>query len=394
MAQGKCEYCGTEFDPTQGICPLCGIPEDVIQQTIRRAPKKEEPAYNREKNHSRSRSRGGRHRTTKKEHIPKWLSILICLILTLTVLVGVIFAMYSMGAFDLKPKEIPDDALTLPYDDQEDKEEVPDVPDVPEVESILCTGIALSFPEVSLFEEGETVALSVNFQPENTTEEIIWTVEDNEIASVDQSGVVTARSHGTTTVAVTCGAQTASCEIINDFGAILEDDEVPDETTNNASFNLIDFTLREKDETATITVNNAPEGVEIVWSVANSAVATINDGVVKAVSKGTTKVTANVGGKELTCIVRCNLAGDVAPSNENAEVVQSAELSHTDVTIAVGETFVLSASGGTATPIFASNNGAVCSVSEAGTVTGIAGGSTKITVKLGDKTLTCVVYVK
>lgn len=60
---------------------------------------------------------------------------------------------------------------------------------------------------------GDMADLIATVNPENTTDVLEWTSEDQNVASVDQFGIVEAHSEGTTTITVTCGSVKAICEV-------------------------------------------------------------------------------------------------------------------------------------------------------------------------------------
>lgn len=64
-----------------------------------------------------------------------------------------------------------------------------------------------------LLEEGEGVRLTANVAPSNTTDRLIWTSDDETVASVDETGMVVARKYGNATIQVVSGNHTASCTV-------------------------------------------------------------------------------------------------------------------------------------------------------------------------------------
>ncbi|MGN0980443.1 MAG: S-layer homology domain-containing protein [Candidatus Avoscillospira sp.] len=60
---------------------------------------------------------------------------------------------------------------------------------------------------------GETIPLSATVTPENTTDTVVWTSSNNAVATVSDSGVVTAVSKGTALITATAGSFSASCAV-------------------------------------------------------------------------------------------------------------------------------------------------------------------------------------
>lgn len=75
-----------------------------------------------------------------------------------------------------------------------------------------CTGIKLDRDTLTIA-RGETATLTATVEPADTTDTIVWSSENDSIATVED-GVVTAVGQGETTITATCGNQTASCKVI------------------------------------------------------------------------------------------------------------------------------------------------------------------------------------
>ena len=76
---------------------------------------------------------------------------------------------------------------------------------------VPCTGIVLGADTLS-FTTTDTQALEVVVSPSNTTDTIVWSVSPSGIVTVD-NGVVTPLTNGTCTITVTCGSQSATCNV-------------------------------------------------------------------------------------------------------------------------------------------------------------------------------------
>lgn len=75
-----------------------------------------------------------------------------------------------------------------------------------------CTGIKLDKDTLTIA-CGEKATLTATVEPADTTDKVVWSSKDDNIATVE-NGVVTAVGHGETTITATCGNQTASCKVI------------------------------------------------------------------------------------------------------------------------------------------------------------------------------------
>lgn len=76
---------------------------------------------------------------------------------------------------------------------------------------VPCTGITLDQSSIA-FTNGTPVTLAATVTPENTTDDIVWSVSDPTVASCE-GGVVYPLKNGSATVTVTCGNYSASCAV-------------------------------------------------------------------------------------------------------------------------------------------------------------------------------------
>ncbi len=430
MAQIKCEYCGTLFDPDQGICPLCGIPEEEgmytsyttptpvapVAPVAPRTPMPAEPKRPMRKadmeiQRAAERSaRSSRKQKSKKneDKVPAWIGVTICGVLTIAVVLGGGIALLQTGVF--QASEELEEVLSLPYASEDETTGDVLVEEEPQIQvdtNVACNSLSLNYSEVTLFEAGEQLTLVANTDPAEAAENVAWISGDDSICTVSSTGVVTAISGGSTTVTAVCGEQMATSQIRCGFESATTDEEtgetvtttdtVVDETNFTASLNLSDFTLFDAGETAQLVVNGAPSSVDVTWKIANEAVATVSDsGLVTGLKTGTTKVTCTVGDQILECYVRCNMINSTVAGGETSTggtTSTTATLSHTDVTIAVGESFTISVQGSTAAHTFTSSNGGVCLVDASGKVTGTGSGTANVTTEVNGETMTCVVRI-
>lgn len=74
-----------------------------------------------------------------------------------------------------------------------------------------CTGITLDKGTLTIA-RGETATLTATVEPADTTDTIVWSSENDSIATVE-NGVVIAFGLGETTITAACGDKTASCKV-------------------------------------------------------------------------------------------------------------------------------------------------------------------------------------
>ena len=233
---------------------------------------------------------------------------------------------------------------------------------------------------------GSTDTLSATVAPSNVTNKAVtWASSNTKVATV-VNGVIKAVSKGTAkiTVATVDGEKAASCTVTVN----------PVVKVTSVSLNKTTDTLT-VGSTDTLSATPAPGNATnktVTWTTSNSKVATVVNGVVKAVSAGTVKITATTvdGSKTASCTVMVN----------NPVVkVTSVKLNKTTDTLKVGNTdrLIATAAPGNATNksvIWASSNTKVATVVN-GVVKAVSKGTAKITVTTvdGKKAASCVVTV-
>ena len=176
----------------------------------------------------------------------------------------------------------------------------PDRPEEPE--KPVLTGVKASVEKAEL-KVGETTKATATIMPEGAEGvELAWTSSDDKIATVDKDGNVKAVAEGTATLTVTAtqgsgdGAVTKTATVdvtvIKDGGTDPEPEKPVVLTGVKASVKKADLKVGETTKaTAKITPEKA-ENVTFAWASSDKKVATVDaDGNVKAVGKGTAKLT-------------------------------------------------------------------------------------------------------
>ena len=172
----------------------------------------------------------------------------------------------------------------------------------PEPEKPVLTGVKASVEKAEL-KVGETTKATATIMPEGAEGvELAWTSSDDKIATVDKDGNVKAVAEGTATLTVTAtqgsgdGAVTKTATVdvtvIKDGGTDPEPEKPVVLTGVKASVKKADLKVGETTKaTAKITPEKA-ENVTFAWASSDKKVATVDaDGNVKAVGKGTAKLT-------------------------------------------------------------------------------------------------------
>ncbi len=235
---------------------------------------------------------------------------------------------------------------------------------------------------VSLDKSSKTLAIGDTFKLTATVEsnsasnpKLKWTTSNKKIATVNQSGKVTAKKPGTVTikVKVTDGTnKTATCKV-----KVVR--EVTKVTLNKRILTV--YLGETKKLKATVKPTNATiKGVK--WTSENPEIAEVVGGEVLGLKEGTTKITAtakDTSKKKATCHVT------VIKREEKKEVpVSSILLSAKDITLVKGQSekikYTLVPYNHTDKIYFDSTNRSVATVTSAGTVLGRKAGAASIII--------------
>lgn len=124
----------------------------------------------------------------------------------------------------------------------------------------------------------------------------------------------------------------------------------------------------------------------ILWTSSDPAVATVEDGIVTAQGVGQAEITASCGGVEAVCQVTVEIP------------LKEIHLSQTEAVLAIDETMQLTADADPADAtgfavVWSVEDSEIATVSEDGTVTAVAVGTTTVTASCGEISASCTVTV-
>lgn len=173
------------------------------------------------------------------------------------------------------------------------------------------TPLVLNRKEITFEEEGDSWIL---YDGTVDTSEILWSSDNNEVATIE-NGKVVAVGVGDTTIYATYNGSTASCLIHCVFdeqdngsnSGVGEADGDAKRTYKlyNPYGRADDVTIKVGSEfPLTLVDEDKNEVKDATWKVEKSKICSYNKGKVKGLAAGTTKVTASYDGKTYTCIVR------------------------------------------------------------------------------------------
>ena len=185
------------------------------------------------------------------------------------------------------------------------------------------TGVSLNTDSLTL-EEGGTATLTATITPSNATDQnVTWSSDNQNVATVDQNGEVTAVSAGTATITVTTedGSKTATCVVTVTAATVPVTGVTLSQTQASLYYNRTPNTLI---LTATVAPDNATNQA-VTWTSSNPSVAKVENGVVTALARGTAVITATAAdgsGASASCTV--TVRPDIPPANPNYRITVEA----------------------------------------------------------------------
>ena len=168
---------------------------------------------------------------------------------------------------------------------------------------VSVTSVTLDLASIELT-AGETGQLTATISPSNATNQnVSWSSSNEAVATVSNTGLISAAGEGTATITVTTedGNFTATCDVT--VIAPPSTIAVTGVSLDNTSVSM--WVDENRQLTATVAPNDATNQ-NVSWSSNNPAVATVsNTGLVTAVNKGTATITVTTddGGFTASCAV-------------------------------------------------------------------------------------------
>lgn len=150
------------------------------------------------------------------------------------------------------------------------------------------TGLTLSDTTISLV-KGTSQTVTAKVKPSNATNQAIsWRSANENVATVDQKGVITGVQAGTTTIT----ASTIDGSKSSDVRVIVTNERIE---VTEITLDRISDTMTTDDEDIVLTPTIKPDNAtntSIRWNSSNTSVAIVVNGVVQIRGEGTTKITA------------------------------------------------------------------------------------------------------
>ena len=250
--------------------------------------------------------------------------------------------------------------------------------------TVAVTGVRLDKTSLSFTGTGSCQILTATVSPSNATNNTLtWSSSNTSVATVFY-GVVEAVGFGTATItAKSNNGKTASCTVtVNPIA-------VTGVSLNKTSLSFTG-TGSSQTLTATVSPSNATNKT-LTWSSSNTSVATVSNGVVKAVGFGTATITAKSNnGKTASCSVTVN---PIQPTGIKA-TPETSTLYGLNGTVKLSAN-VMPSNATNKAVTWSSNNTSVATVSSDGTVKAVGYGTAVITAKtVNGLTSNCTINVK
>lgn len=265
MSKIICEVCGTRYPDSAEQCPICGYvagggdnePEQGVQAEELEVPArpkvrggrfskanvrkrlKNQAVY--EEPEVRSRAAVKENKEEEEEAYDSeeefeeengkksgtLLNVLLVLvIIALLAVSAYIFLQYFMPNFLGKEPEV---VPTEPYVEQTEvsTETVAPTEAPTEAPTVPCQQLVLDVTDITLRETGAMYLLNVQILPEDTTDGIMYISSNEEVATVNEEGRITAVGEGSVVITIVCGEQQLECNVVCDFSP--EETEAPTE---------------------------------------------------------------------------------------------------------------------------------------------------------------------
>jgi hypothetical protein len=270
-------------------------------------------------------------------------------------------------------------------------ETLPTAAPTEETVDLRCKEIHLAQEEIVFEEIGVQFQIEPILTPSNTDEQCTYFTNNDAVATVNGSGLVTAIGSGEAIISVRCGNASVECRVL------VPEPKIP------FALDFSEVTLNAGGESY-VLYSGELNSDEIVWASEDETIALVQDGIVIAVGAGTTTIYASYNGETATCVVYCDFEGVTSEEETQAPVADNGPyklknafgFSNSDVTLRIGESFTLilvdkygDKVDGVSWSVI---DGSSCSVKD-GVVTGDSSGKSTVVATYNGEEHTCLVRV-
>ena len=240
---------------------------------------------------------------------------------------------------------------------------------------------SISIKSATEIQYGQTEKLNVTYNPVDTTDDttVIWTSNDDKIATVSTDGTVNAIGVGDAIITARVGDKTATCHV-----TVLP---VPLNSISIKEQNIALNKGASKELTVIYTPENTTDDKTIIWTSNKENIVSVENGKITAKAAGTAIITATVGDKTATTTVTVNIPLESISLNKTELTVNKGETANLDIIYNPIDTTIEKAESWT------SSDTNVVTVNEYGLITAVGRGTAYVKAKVGDKEATCKVTV-
>ena len=255
MSKIICDVCGSRYPDTSAQCPICGC---VNNKAVKAPEEPREPAVQVDFP-ERTSTPGGRFskanvskrnqgKTFTEEPAPRAKQmkpqtkpqvqedydfeeefeeesgkkrggfvnvLLVILIIALLGVCAYLFVQFFMPSF------FGSDPIIAPTEPVVAATEAPTEAPAPTLPPMIpCEKLVLEEKTITLLEAGQVQQLNIEVKPENSTDGLIYISSNEEVATVDEQGNVTAVGEGSVVITAFCGAQQLECNVICNFSGV------------------------------------------------------------------------------------------------------------------------------------------------------------------------------
>ncbi len=237
---------------------------------------------------------------------------------------------------------------------------------------VVYDGITdLELPTTARMLNGGSIKLRPEITPDGAESTLEWASSDKSVAKVDENGIVTACSVGSTVITVSADGVSAQCTV-----SVYE----PETAATGIAFSETAVTIKKGDTYVPKYAFTPADGEAVItWKSSNESVAAVDvDGTVTALSDGETVITATINGASASCTVTVYTPIIYVESIGFLSTDLTINLNDT-VNLAVNPGYSASPSGYSESLLWSSSDSSIVSV-ENGIITAKSCGTADITV--------------
>lgn len=422
MSKIICDVCGTSYPDTASQCPICGCVRPGEARSVMGDTEDRElnggytyvkgGRFSKSNVRKRNKASGGfepapvssttdddREKSDNKGLV---IAAIVLLLAIIAVVIYISVQFFLPGISSTEPSKQP----TLPGHTGTTESTSLEVP---------CEKLKLDVTAITFDKLNTARMIYATAEPSNTTDKIVFKSSDETVVTVNENGKVIPVGPGQATITVTCGDVKTECTVECTFELPTESTPPTDpsqgatEPTEEFRLNREDITFSYKGDSWVIYSGNLGL-TQITWTSDDETIATIKNGKVVAVGKGTTNVHAEYNGQTASCIIRCAFS-DSSDSNTgsggnitedggssvtyNLKNTVGGSTEHVTITVDYSFSMLLVDSTGkeVTDAIWTSSNDTYCTVS-GGKITGVSAGTAIVTASYLGETYSCTVVVR